>query len=401
MNLAATPAFFCDCTYMLHEPSITSSALRTRSKTVKNCEFLGNWLGTLTYQRYSKIHCTIPVKTFKIHNWIVKKPIHLSSWHKCVFWESIFRSQHFLGPHFPLNKKKRNPDRTKEAVDDSAEKQTSSELHYQEFGRSCSRWCRQTLSVSGDKAARSSMIWKLFSYTFMYFHVFRILTEINQRLRSISSLDFGDIIWHNEGMTCVGGSPINSQKIHLLLNTTSPRSTNFSKNLGSPPMAQPRIFKNLGHPQRAQPRHLKNLGPHPTHQSKNFQNLSPHQIAQPKQFGPLPKAPAKDFSNPGPPPKSPAKTFQKFGPSPNTPVKEFWKPEPPPNCPPKTTCAPPKCTSQRFFKTWATSKELSQGISKIWALTRHTKLPSQNNLGPSQRHQPKIFQTLAHPQRAP
>ncbi len=145
---------------------------RTRSKTVKNCEFLGNWLGTLTYQRYSKIHCTIPVKTFKIHNWIVKKPIHLSSWHKCVFWESIFRSQHFLGPHFPLNKKKRNPDRTKEAVDDSAEKQTSSELHYQEFGRSCSRWCRQTLSVSGDEAARSSMIWKLFSYIFMYFHVF-------------------------------------------------------------------------------------------------------------------------------------------------------------------------------------------------------------------------------------
>ena len=125
------------------------------------------------------------------------------------------------------------------------------------------------------------------------------------------------------GIVCVGGSPINSQKIHLLLNTTSPRSTNFSKNLGSPPMAQPRIFKNLGHPQRAQPRHLKNLGPHPTHQSKNFQNLSPHQIAQPKQFGPLPKAPAKDFSNPGPPPKSPAKTFQKFGPSPNTPVKEF------------------------------------------------------------------------------
>ena len=35
-------------------------------------------------------------------------------------------------------------------------------------------------------------------------------------------------------MGCGGGSPINSQKIHLLLNTISPRSTIFSKNLGSP-----------------------------------------------------------------------------------------------------------------------------------------------------------------------
>ena len=115
---------------------------------------------------------------------------------------------------------------------------------------------------------------------------------------------------------CGGGSPINSQKIHLLLNTISPRSTFFSKNLGSPPRAQPRIFENMGYPQRAQPsfetlsptklpsqgpsqrhqpkifqtlghlqraqpRHFKNLGPHPTHQSRNFDNLSPHQIAQP------------------------------------------------------------------------------------------------------------------------
>ena len=188
---------------------------------------------------------------------------------------------------------------------------------------------------------------------------------------------------HRVGIGCGGGSPINSQKIHLLLNTISPRSTNFSKNLGSPPRAQPRIFKNMGHPQRAQPRHFKNLGPHPTHQSRNFDNLSPHQIAQPKQFGPFPKPPKifqtlghpqrsqpRHFKNLGPhpthqsrnfetlsphqiaqtkqfgpfpkqpkifqtlgPAKSTAKTFQKFGPSPNTPVKEFWQPESPPNWP--------------------------------------------------------------------
>ena len=116
---------------------------------------------------------------------------------------------------------------------------------------------------------------------------------------------------------CGGGSPINSQKIHLLLKHHIPKEHKFFeksgfpskgpakdfRNLGHPQTAQPRHFKtcvptklptqnnlcpfqrpqprtfqNLGHPQRAQPRHFKNLGPHPTHQPRNFQNLSPHQI---------------------------------------------------------------------------------------------------------------------------
>lgn len=56
---------------------------RTRSETIKNCNFGGNWLVSLTYRRYSKIHYTIPFKTFK--RFTIKIPIHLSSWHKCFF----------------------------------------------------------------------------------------------------------------------------------------------------------------------------------------------------------------------------------------------------------------------------------------------------------------------------
>ena len=114
----------------------------------------------------------------------------------------------FLGIHFPKStfprpplppKQKKNADRTKEAVDDSAEKQTSSELHYQEFGRSCSRWCRQTLSVSGDKAARSSRIWRIGDFhIFSWWRIFhRNETTIAEHFIS----RFWDIIWHIEGMT--------------------------------------------------------------------------------------------------------------------------------------------------------------------------------------------------------
>ena len=89
------------------------------------------------------------------------------------------------------------------------------------------------------------------------FHFCALLPrKIHLFLQNIVSYD----AWHT---ACACGNPINSQKIHLLLNTISPRSTNFSKNLGSPPRAQPRIFKNLGRPQRAQPRNFKNLG-HPS-----------------------------------------------------------------------------------------------------------------------------------------
>lgn len=159
MNLAGTPPI-CDCTYMSHPSQVWRS--------IKNCNFGWNWLVTLTYQRYSKMHYTIPFKTFK--RFTIKIPIHLSSWHKCVSFLNPFSEVNISKkPPLPPNKKK-----VQEAVDDSAEKQTRSELHYEEFGRSCSRWCRQTLSVSGDKAAlTSSMIdleeFRSFSYMFIYF----------------------------------------------------------------------------------------------------------------------------------------------------------------------------------------------------------------------------------------
>ena len=96
------------------------------------------------------------------------------------------------------------------------------------------------------------------------------------------------------------GAPLTVRKAICYLNTISPRSTNFSKNLGYPQRAQPRIFKNLGHPPNSPAKTFQNLGPAQHTSQGIFKTCVPTKLLTQN------KAPAKDSSTPGPPPKGPS-----------------------------------------------------------------------------------------------
>ena len=213
------------------------------------------------------------------------------------------------------------------------------------------------------------------------------------------------------GIPCGGGSPANSRNAICYLNTISPRSTNFSKNLGYPQSAQPRILQHLGHPPNSPAKTFQNLGP-AQHTSQGIFKTCVPTNCSPKTICALPKAPAKDSSTPGPPPKGTSQGISKTWALTQHTSQEFSTPVSPPNCSPKHFVPLPKAPAKDSSTPGPPRKGTSQGISKTWALTQHTsqgifktcvptKLLTQNNLCFSQRHQPKILQHLDHPQRAP